>query len=134
MKFPQQYDGGIIILDDLNEKETNDPRVQAMFKRSRHNNLFLFIISQDYYELPKRTIRANGNIYHIFKPNNFRDVENLYQDKASMNMNLNEFEYLTSTCWNEKYQPLTIDMTKDKYQGRYRFGLNSKFLPDGSPF
>ena len=49
LKFPQEYeDGGIIILDDLNEKEMNDPRVQAMFKRSRHNNLSIFIISQDY--------------------------------------------------------------------------------------
>ena len=66
IKFPQEYDdGGIVILDDLNEKEMNDPRVQAIFKRSRHNNLSIFIISQDYYELPKRTIRANGNIYHI---------------------------------------------------------------------
>ena len=99
LTFPQEYeDGGIIILDDLNEKEMNDPRVQAMFKRSRHNNLSIFIISQDYYELPKRTIRANGNIYHIFKPNNFRDVQNLYQDKASMDMTLNEFKLLTSTC------------------------------------
>ena len=35
LKFPQEYeDGGTIILDDLNEKERNDPRVQAMFKRS----------------------------------------------------------------------------------------------------
>ena len=51
LKFPQEYDDGvIIILDDLNEKEMNDPRVQAMFKRSRHNNLSIFIISQDYYE------------------------------------------------------------------------------------
>ena len=66
LKFPQEFeDGGLIILDDLNEKELNDPRVQAMFKRSIHNNLSIFIISQDYYELPKRTIRANGNIYHI---------------------------------------------------------------------
>ena len=50
LKFPQEYDdgGGIIILDDLNEKEMNDPRVQAVFKRSRHNNLSIFIISQDY--------------------------------------------------------------------------------------
>ena len=64
MKFPHEYDdGGIIKLDDLNEKEMNDPRVQAMFKRSRHNNLSIFIISQYYYELPKETIRANGNIY-----------------------------------------------------------------------
>ena len=135
LNFPQEYDdGGIFILDDLNEKEINDPRVQAMYKRSRHNNLSIFIISQDYYELPKRAIRANGNIYHIFKPNNFRDVQNLYQDKASMDMTLDEFKYLTSACWNKKYQPLTIDMTKDKYTGRYRLGLNSIFVPDSSPF
>ena len=135
LKFPQEYDdGGIIILDDRNEKEMNDPRVQAMFKRSRHNNLSIFIISQDYYELPKKTIRANGNIYHIFKPNNFLDVRNIYQDKASMDMTLNEFKYITSVCWSKNYQPLTIDMTKDKHQGRYRLGLNSIFVPDSSPF
>ena len=34
IKFPQEYDdGGVIILDDLNEKKMNDPRVQALFKR-----------------------------------------------------------------------------------------------------
>ena len=112
----------------------DDPRVQAMFKRSRHNNLSIFIISQDYYEISEKTIRCNGNIYHIFKPNNFRDVQNLYQDKASMDMTLNEFKLLTSTCWNKNYQPFTIDMTKDKYQGRYRLGLNSMFVPDSSLF
>ena len=105
-----------------------------MFKRSRHNNLSIFIISQDYYELSKKTIRCNGNIFHIFKPNNFRDVLNLCQDKSSVDMTLNEFKLLTSTCWNEKYQPLTIDMTKDKSTGRYRLGLNSIFVPDSSPF
>ena len=135
LKFPQDYENNsIIILDDLNQKEMDDPRVQAMFKRSRHNNLSIFIISQDYYELSKKTIRCNGNIYHIFKPNNFRDVINLYQDKASRDLTLNEIKLLTSTCWNTNCQPLTIDMTKDKYTGRYRLGLNSKFVPDTTPF
>ena len=135
LRYPQEYENNsIIILDDLNEKEINNDKIQAMFKRGRHNNLSIFIISQDFYELPKRTIRANGNIYHIFKPNNFRDVQNLYQDKASMDMTLNEFKLLTSTCWNEKYQPLTIDMTKDKFTGRYRINLNSIFVPNSSPF
>ena len=115
-------------------KKKNDPRVQAIFKRSRQNNLSIFIISQVYYELPKKTIRANGNVYHIFKPNNFLDVRNIYQHKASMDVTLDEFKYLTSTCWNKNYQPITIDMTKDKYTGRYRLGLNSIFVPDGSPF
>ena len=123
LKFPREYDDeGIIILDDLNEKKMKDPRVQAMFKRSRHNNLSTFIISQDYYELRKRTMRTNGNIYHISKPNNFRDVQNLYQDKASMDVTPNEFKLLTSTCWNENYQPLTNDMTKDNFTDCYRLG------------
>ena len=55
LKFPQEYENNsIIILDDINQKEMDDPRVQAKFKRSRHNNLSIFIISQDYYELSKK--------------------------------------------------------------------------------
>ena len=135
LKYPQEYENNsIIILDDLNEKEINNEKIQAMFKRGRHNNLSIFIISQDYYELPKKTIRANGNIFHLFKTNNYLDVRNIYQDKASMDMTFYEFKSLISICWNEKYQPLTIDLTKDKYTGCYRLGLNSIFVPDTSPF
>ena len=105
-----------------------------MFKRGRHNNLSIFIISQDYYDLPKKTVRANGKNYHLFKTNTIIDVLNLYQDKSSMDMTLNELKLLTSTCWNEKNQPLTIDMTKNKFCGRYRIGLSSIFVPNSSPF
>ena len=135
LNFPQDYDDwGIIILDDLNDKEINDPRVQVMFERSRHNNLSIFIISQDYYALPKKTVRANGNIYHIFKPKSLLDVRNIYQDKSSMDVTLNKFKYLTSTYWKEKYQPPTIDMTKYKFCGRYRLGLFLIFVPETNPF
>ena len=51
-----------------------------------------------------------------------------------MDLTLIEYKHLTSTCWNEKYQPLTIDMTKNAYDGRYRLGLKSIFVPDSSPF
>ena len=55
LKFPQEYEkNSIIILDDLNQKKMDDPRVQAMFKRSRHNNLSIFMMSQDYYDLSKK--------------------------------------------------------------------------------
>ena len=135
LKYPQEYENNsIIILDDLNENEINNDKIQAMFKRGRHNNLSIFLISQNYYELPKRTIRANGNIFHLFKTNNYLDVRNIYQDKASMDMTLNEFKSLISNCWNEKFKPLTIDMKKDENIGRYRLGLNSMFIPDTSPF
>ena len=134
LKIPQEFENGdLSILNDLNEKEMNDLLVQAMLKRFRQNKISIFIISQDYYELPKRTIRANGNVYHIFKPDNFREVQNLYQDKPSMDMTINEFKNLINICWNENYQPLTVDMSKDKYTGRYRLGLNSLFVPNSSP-
>ena len=116
------------------KKELDNPRIQAMFRRSRHNNSSTFIISQDYYELRKKSNRANGNICHMFKPNSFGDVQNLYQDKESLDVNNDDFKLLTSTSWSEKYQPLTVDMTKDKYTGRNRLGLNSIFVPDSSPF
>ena len=63
-----------------------------------------------------------------------RDKQSLYPDKATLDMTLNEIKLLSSTSWNEKYQPLTIDMTKDKYTGCYILGLNSLFIPDSSPF
>ena len=94
MKYPQKNeDNGNNILDDSIEKEMKDPRVQAICKRLRHNTLSIFIINQDYNELPKKTIRANVNIYHIFKPNNFRDVLKICQDKSFMDMNLKKLNY-----------------------------------------
>ena len=54
-KLPEdKNDGDIILPYDLNEKEMIDPSVVAMFKRSRHNILGPFIISQSYYELQKK--------------------------------------------------------------------------------
>ena len=43
LKYPQKYNFNqsiVNILDDLNQRKINDPRVQAMFKRSRHNCFF----------------------------------------------------------------------------------------------
>ena len=135
LKEPREYQGEstVIILDDLNDREMNDDRVKALFKRGRHNNIAVFIISQDYYELPKQTIRENSNIFHLFRPNISRNVLKLFQDKASMDMTIGEFKLLANSCWQNNFQPLTIDMTKDKWVGRYRLGLDSIFVPTTDP-
>ena len=70
----------------------NDPRAQATFKPSGYYNLCIFIIIQDYYELPKRTLRTNGKNCQFFEANKFRDVQILYQDKGSMDMTFNAFK------------------------------------------
>ena len=87
LKYPQDSkDAGKTIVYDLKEKQTNDPRIQALFNRSRHNNLSLFKFGREYDELPKRTVWEKCNIHQHFQPNKFRDVQNVYIDKAEMDM------------------------------------------------
>ena len=105
-----------------------------MFKRFGKNNVSIFIIGQDYYELPKQTSRAKGNMYHIFKPNELRFFQNRYQDKASMDLAPNDYKLITSTCWNKRYPRLTIDFIEDENTGGRRLGLDSSFVPDSSLF
>ena len=69
---------------------------------------------------------------YLLNQNKFRDVQNLHHDKASKDMTLNEYKLLIFTCWNEKYQLPTIDMTNDKYNGCYRLRLHSVFVPHRS--
>ena len=67
MKFPQEYENdSIIILDDLNQKEMDNPRVHAMFKRYRHINLSTFIRNQDSYDLSKKKQYAAMEIFIIY--------------------------------------------------------------------
>ena len=56
------------------------------------------------------------------------------QCSKNIEMALDEFKFSTNTCWIEKDEPLTTDMTKDKYTGRYRLIINSLFIPNSSPF
>ena len=84
--------------------------------------------------MPKRTLRANGKTYHIFKPSNSRGVQNWYKDKTSMDMALKEIKLRNFTFWKEKQKPLTIDMKEDNYTGRYRPGLSSLFVPVKNAF
>ena len=85
-----------------------------MFKSSRHADSSFLTFSQDYYELPAKTIRPQYNFYRSSKRNNFTDVQSLYHDKASIYLTLNEYKLLTFAGWIEKCQPLRIYLTKDK--------------------
>ena len=49
LKYPQEYENNcIIILDDINEKEIINDKVQVMFKRGRLEKLSTLILSRDY--------------------------------------------------------------------------------------
>ena len=74
IKYPQEYDSDFpifIISDNLNGKEMNDPRVQALFKRSKHSIISISINRRDYYELLEQMvifiIFSNRTIPEMFR-------------------------------------------------------------------
>ena len=99
------------------------------------------VVNNKDFEKSNTEIETFDNIEDLKFPQEYEnnsifilDDLNQKEIKSSMDMSLREFKLLTSSCWNENYQPLTIDMTKDKYTGRYRLGLNSIFVPDSNLF
>ena len=78
------------ILDYIKENEMNDSWFQAMFKQYRKN---IYVISKcvlTFTNQKKANTKTNANLDHIFKVSNFRVVQNLFQDTASLDMTPND--------------------------------------------
>ena len=119
MKDAQEYDSdknNVIILDDLSKDQLNDKKVQMLFKRGRHNNISVFVISHGFYELPKDTIRENLNIIHHFITNIYCNVECIHRQLCSTDMLIKEFKKFCYEVWLKDYNFITIDLTKNKAQ------------------
>ena len=130
LKDPQEYESDIptvIILDDLNKQQLQGPCVQMLFKRGRHNNLSIFVISHGSYELLKDTIRENSSIIHHFITNNFANVDCIRRQLASTDMLIKELKQFCHEVWNDDYNFITIDITKKKND-------NTLYFPSTNPF
>ena len=63
----------------------------------------------------------------------------MYYDIGSYDMNYDEFKERCHKAWDERYNYLCIDMTKNKNDGKYRIFNESKTtyidcIPETEPF
>ena len=68
--------------------------------------------------MPKRTIRNKSKKIILFKQT-LKDIEHIYRDVASYDMNDDEFKDLCRKSWEEDYNFPYIDRSKKIDQGRY---------------
>lgn len=107
----------IIIFDDiLGEKQKT---AEKYYTRGRHSNIDCFYISQDFFELPRRTIRKNSNLIILF-PQNKKSLRFIHEDYSYDDMTFTEFKKLCNDIWSKDYGFLTIDKTKRKNNGKYK--------------
>ena len=97
----------LLILDDCYLGKQS--KAQSYYTRGRHANCDCFYISQNYFALPRNSVRENSNIIILF-PQNSKSVEHIYRDHCS-DISYQEFKELCNTVWSKKFDFLTIDLT-----------------------
>ena len=117
----------LLILDDCFLGKQN--KAEAYYTRGRHNNCDTFYISQNYFRLPRQTIRENANFLILF-PQDAKNLVHIHADHCDDDMSLEEFKKFCRRVWNgAKHNFVPIDLTSEKWNGKYRQNLDCFYLP-----
>ena len=106
-------------------------KAETYYTRGRHNNCDSFYIWQNYFRLPRQTIRENTNFIILF-PQDAKNLMHIHADHCDDDMTLQEFKDYCRKVWNgANHNFVTIDLTSGKMNGKYRKNLDCFYLPVG---
>ena len=87
----------LLILDDCFLGKQN--KAEAYYTRGRHNNCDTLYISQNYFRLPRQTVRENANFIILF-PQDARNLNHIYADHCSSDgISREEFKEFCHKVW-----------------------------------
>ena len=119
------HEKNLLVLDDcLLEKQT---KAEAYYTRGRHNNCDTFYIAQNYFRLPRQTIRENKNLLILF-PQDAKNIAHIHADHCT-DMDIMEFKEFCHIVWSKRYHFVTIDLSSTKFNGKYRENFDKFYFP-----
>ena len=116
-----------MVFDDLLLETQNN--CESYYVRGRHSNADCFYLAQNYFKLPRQTIRENANLIYLF----LQDLNNLnhvIDDHMGSDMTKEEFRELCKTAWEKQHGVVIIDLSSKKDNGKYRSGLDEFYVPN----
>ena len=116
----------LLILDDCFLGKQN--KAEAFYTRGRHNNCDTLYISQNYFRLPRQTIRENSNLIILF-PQDARNLNHIHADHCT-DISKDEFKEFCKKVWSIHHNFVTIDLTSTMTNGKYRRNLDCFYLPN----
>jgi hypothetical protein len=119
----------LMIFDDLQLEKQN--KCETYYIRGRHSNVDCFYLAQNYFKLPRQTIRENANFICLF-PQDLKNVNHIYNDHVSSDMSKDEFRKLCKYAWDQPHGFVVIDLTSKKHNGKYRCGFDNFYIPEES--
>lgn len=119
------HDKNLIIFDDVLLQKQN--KCEAYYTRGRHNNVDCFYLSQNYFRLPRQTIRENANFICLFRQD-LRNINQIYNDHIN-EITIEEFRKLCKKSWDSKYGFMVIDLSSNATEGKFRIGFDNFYIP-----
>ena len=117
----------LMVFDDCFLGKQN--KSEAYYTRGRHNNCDTIFLSQNYFRLPRQTIRENCNFLMLFQQD-AKNVNHIYADHCAADIPVKEFKSFCKHVWKTKHAFITIDLTSDIGNGKYRKNLDTFYIPD----
>ena len=117
-----------MIFDDLQLTKQN--KCEKYYIRGRHSNVDCFYLAQNYFMLPRQTIRDNANFICLF-PQDSKNVNLISnRDHVSSDMKKEEFKKFCIHCWSQTHGFAVIDLSSKKECGKYRSGFDVFYFPN----
>ena len=107
----------LMIFDDLLLEKQN--KCESYYIRGRHSNVDCFYLSQNYFKLPRQTIRENANFICLLFQDS-KNINNIYSDHVSQDMSKEQFRSLCKKAWEDSHGFVDIDLSSKKNNRKYR--------------
>ena len=117
----------LLVLDDIMLGPQN--KAEAYYTRGRHNNVDTIYIAQNYFRLPRQTVRENTNLIMLFNQDT-KNLSHIYHDHCT-DISYGEFSDFCNDVWSKgKHHFVTINLNRPGAQdGKYRRNLGSCWSP-----
>ena len=86
---------------------------ESYYVRGRHSNVDCFYLAQNYFKLPRQTIRENANFICLF-PQDLKNINHIFDDHVGSEMTKEEFRQLCKTAWEKQHWFVIIDLSSKK--------------------
>ena len=107
----------------------NKNTCESYYVRGTHSNVDFFHLAQNYFKLPRQTIRENANFICLF-PQDLKNLNRIFDDHVGSDMTMEEFRQLCKTAWEKQHEFVIIDLSSKKHDGKYRSGLDEFYIPN----
>ena len=88
-----------------------------------------FYLSQNYFKLPRQTIRENANVICLF-PQDLKNINHIYNDHVGDDMTREEFRKFCKKCWEKLHGFAVIDLTSKKMWENIEMGSITFLYPN----